>query len=110
MTAEPEKLVTRENRCSPQPFERIQKAFSQRLRVYLRSRVSNEEDVEDLLQTIWIKFMTHADSIRTESAITGWLYRVAGNTVTDFYRQRGRAEALASGELWHAVPEQTATH
>lgn len=53
---------------------------------FIRKRVSSNEDAEDILQDVWYQFSRLINLDEIES-ITGWLYRVARNRITDFYRK-----------------------
>ncbi len=62
--------------------------FSGRLRRFIARRVPNEHDVEDLLQDVFCKAHENCDSLRDEDKVRAWLYQIAQNTVTDYYRRR----------------------
>ena len=57
-----------------------------RLFGFIRNRVGTNEDAEDILQDVWYQFSRLINLDEIES-ITGWLYRVARNRITDFYRK-----------------------
>lgn len=61
--------------------------YSQRLFRFIRSRVSTDEDAEDILQDVWYQF---SNTTETEAInqVSGWLHRVARNKITDSYRKR----------------------
>lgn len=63
------------------------KQYGQKLFGFIRSKVSTTEDAEDLLQDVWFRFSQLSNLDEVES-VSGWLYRVARNLVTDFYRKR----------------------
>lgn len=60
------------------------KAMSSRLFGFIKQRVGNTEDAEDILQEVFYQFAGNAEPI--EQA-TGWLYKVARNKITDNYRK-----------------------
>lgn len=60
------------------------KALSSRLFGFIRQRVANTEDAEDILQEVLYQFAGNTQPI--EQA-TGWLYKVARNKITDNYRK-----------------------
>ena len=66
--------------------------FASPLRGFLRARVRNEADAEDLLQTIFLKVQRGAAQLRDPARLQGWVYRIARNAVADHYR-RGPREA-----------------
>lgn len=58
-----------------------------RLLGYIRSRVSNLEDAEDILQDVLEQFVDKGEIMSIEKA-SSWLFRVAGNKIIDLYRYR----------------------
>ncbi len=66
--------------------------YGSRLLGFIRGRVSNEEDAEDILQEVWYQFSSLKEVEALES-VSGWLYRVARNKITDRFRKKG-AESL----------------
>jgi len=62
------------------------KNYSSRLFGFIRSRVSTDEDAEDILQDVWYQFsnVMNTEPIEQTSA---WLYRVARNRIIDKYRR-----------------------
>lgn len=61
--------------------------YSQRLFRFIRSRVSTDEDAEDILQDVWYQFSNTAET-QVINQVSGWLHRVARNKITDRYRKR----------------------
>jgi RNA polymerase sigma-70 factor (ECF subfamily) len=76
--------------------------FNQEIRGFVARRVDDPYDVEDLVQDIFIKIHTHIDSLADDQRLAPWLYRIARNTVTDYYRTRHPA-----GELSEALAVET---
>jgi RNA polymerase sigma-70 factor (ECF subfamily) len=69
--------------------------FHQRLRSYLKRRIANDADAEDLLQDIFTRIHSNAHRLDQLQNLTSWVYRVTRNAVIDFYR----AEAVRKGKL-----------
>lgn len=63
------------------------KTYGRQLFAFIRSRVSNEEDAEDILQDVWYQLSSQTKSEDIIS-LSGWLYRVARNRITDNYRRK----------------------
>lgn len=63
------------------------KEYGKRLFGFIRSKVRTEEDAEDLLQDVWYQF-SNLSSIGELESVSGWLFRVARNKVTDYYRKK----------------------
>ena len=60
-----------------------------RLRNFIRKRVPNEADVEDLLQEVFYELVVANRLLMPIEYVTGWLFRVARNRITDLFRKRG---------------------
>jgi len=60
-----------------------------RLRNFIRKRVPNEADVEDLLQEVFYELVEANRLLMPIEHVTGWLFRVARNRITDLFRKKG---------------------
>ena len=58
------------------------------LRRFIRRRVADEADVEDLLQDVFFELVRAHRLLMPVEFVTGWLYRVARNRVTDLFRKK----------------------
>jgi RNA polymerase sigma factor (sigma-70 family) len=61
--------------------------FGKRLLGFIRQRVSNEADAEDILQDVWYQLTTTVDTEPIEQ-VGSWLFTVARNKITDRYRKK----------------------
>ena len=61
--------------------------FGKRLLGFIRQRVGNEADAEDILQDVWYQLTTTVDTEPIEQ-ISGWLFAVARNKIIDRYRKQ----------------------
>jgi len=59
-----------------------------RLRNFIRRRVPNEADAEDLLQDVFAKLVEANRLLMPIENATGWLFRVARNAIADLFRRR----------------------
>ena len=71
---------------------------SPRLRRFIRRRVADESDVEDILQDVFSELVEAYRLTETFGSVSAWLYRVARNRITDLFRKR-RTQALPEGVL-----------
>lgn len=62
------------------------KQYGGRLFGFIRDRVKTEEDAEDILQDVWYQLSRVVDLDQIGS-LSGWLYEVARNRITDRYRR-----------------------
>lgn len=60
-------------------------AYSKRLFGFIRQRVANKEDAEDILQDVFYQFAGNPEPIEQ---VTSWLFTVARNKITDSYRKQ----------------------
>jgi RNA polymerase sigma factor (sigma-70 family) len=65
-----------------------------RLRNFIRRRVPNEADVEDLLQDVFYELVEANRLLMPIEHVTAWLYRVARNRIIDLFRKK-RPEPLS---------------
>jgi len=74
-----------------------------RLRNFIRRRVPNEADVEDLLQEVFYEVTVAQQLAEPVERWSAWMFRVARNRIIDLFRKRKREGArnqavAASGE------------
>ncbi len=63
------------------------KEYNRKLFGFIRGRVSNPADAEDILQDVWYQ-LSRVGNIDSIEQISGWLFRVARNRLTDDYRKQ----------------------
>jgi RNA polymerase sigma factor (sigma-70 family) len=76
--------------------QRISEAVSRdqsRLRSFIRRRVADPGDAEDILQDVFYELVEAYRMMKPVEQVTAWLFRVARNRITDLFRRRSR-EAL----------------
>ncbi len=59
-----------------------------RLRNFIRSRVPDASDAEDILQDVFYELVAAYRAMLPLDQITGWLYRVARNRIIDLFRKK----------------------
>jgi RNA polymerase sigma factor (sigma-70 family) len=56
--------------------------YQPRLKAFIRQRVSNKEDAEDILQDVFYQLIkTTENTLNPIEQVTAWLYKVARNTI-----------------------------
>src|SRR6202142_1985963 len=65
-----------------------------RLRNFIRRRVPDPRDAEDILQDVFYELVEANRMLMPIDHITGWLFRVARNRITDLFRKK-RPESLS---------------
>ena len=63
-------------------------AGRERFLAYVRSKISDPEVAEDILQESLLKALRSAPELKDEERLVPWFYRVLQNAITDTYRRR----------------------
>jgi RNA polymerase sigma factor (sigma-70 family) len=69
-----------------------------RLRNFIRRRVPDPRDAEDILQDAFYKLVEANRLLMPIDHVTGWLYRVARNRITDLFRKK-KAETFSQAAI-----------
>ena len=59
-----------------------------RLRNFIRRRVADPRDAEDILQDVFARLVEANRLLMPIDHVTGWLFRVARNRITDLFRKK----------------------
>ena len=59
-----------------------------RLRNFIRRRVADPRDAEDILQEVFYELVEANRLLMPIDHVTGWLFRVARNRITDLFRKK----------------------
>jgi|SRR5690348_452222 RNA polymerase sigma factor (sigma-70 family) len=59
-----------------------------RLRKFIRNRVADPRDAEDILQDVFCELVEANRLLMPIEHVTAWLYRVARNRITDLFRKK----------------------
>jgi RNA polymerase sigma factor (sigma-70 family) len=89
--------MTRQDRQISEIFA----AERSRLRNFIRRRVPDPADAEDIVQEVFYKLVEANRLLMPIDHVTGWLFRVARNRITDLFRKQ-RPETFsdaATGDL-----------
>src|SRR5664279_28494 len=85
----------------------VVKREQSRLRHFIRRRVPDPRDAEDILQEVFYELVEANRLLMPIEHVTGWLFRVARNRITDLFRKKkpqsfsDAATADDNGELLH---------
>ncbi|MBQ9468964.1 MAG: sigma-70 family RNA polymerase sigma factor [Clostridia bacterium] len=87
--------------------ERLYVEYRGKVLSYIRSRVFNVSDVEDLCEDVFVRAFSAADSYDDSKASPGtWLYSITKNTVIDYCRRKRPAEELPEELSDGSLPEE----
>jgi RNA polymerase sigma factor (sigma-70 family) len=67
-----------------------------RLRAFIRRRVPDASDVEDIVQEVFYELVEANRLLMPIEHVTGWLFRVARNRITDLFR-KNEPESFTDG-------------
>ena len=71
-----------------QRISEVVKREQSRLRNFIRRRVSDPRDAEDVLQDVFYELVEANRLLMPIEHVTGWLFRVARNRITDLFRKK----------------------
>ena len=84
-----------------QRITEVVKREQSRLRNFIRRRVPDPRDAEDILQDVFYKLVEANRLLMPIEHVTGWLFRVARNRITDLFRKKKPelfSDAMIEGE------------
>ena len=67
--------------------EKVWEDFNTGLKHFILERVPDEPSAEDILQDVFLKIHTHIGGLRESDKLRSWIYQIARNAITDFYRR-----------------------
>lgn len=80
---------------SEQSKTEIYKDYHGKVFGYIISQVSNSDLAEDLCEDVFLKVYEKLDTFdETKASISTWIYTIARNTLTDYYRTRKVCEEI----------------
>jgi RNA polymerase sigma factor (sigma-70 family) len=71
-----------------QRISEVVKREQSRLRNFIRRRVPDPRDAEDILQDVFYELVEANRLLMPIDHLTGWLFRVARNRITDLFRKK----------------------
>ena len=71
-----------------QRISEVVKREQSRLRNFIRRRVPDPRDAEDILQEVFYELVEANRLLMPIEHVTGWLFRVARNRITDLFRKK----------------------
>ncbi len=84
--------------------EQVWEAFHPRLKQFILKRIPDEQQAEDVLQEVFLKIHTRIDTLRDQEKLQSWLYQIARNAISDYYRAHRETVELAEALLLPQEP------
>ncbi|OQY39743.1 MAG: hypothetical protein B6226_01300 [Candidatus Cloacimonetes bacterium 4572_65] len=77
-------------------FDEIYNKYFPRINRFIYHKVSDDDSRRDIVSNVFFKALKNLYKFKYlyKGAFSGWLYRIALNEVTDFYRKSGRVQKL----------------
>jgi len=82
-------LIIKAKQGDTQAFGQLYDCFAQRIFRYVRIKIQNREEAQDILQEVFTKAFLGLKRLDPEKLnFTAWLYKVASNTINDHFRKK----------------------
>src|SRR5258707_2284813 len=81
-----------------QQISEVVRREQSRLRDFIRRRVPDPLDAEDILQDVFYRLVEANRLLMPIDHVTGWLFRVARNLITDLFRKK-RPESFSDAAV-----------
>jgi len=75
-------------------FDDLYMQYYTRVLAYLRFRVGSSEVAEDLVSQVFERALTHLADLQSPGAVGAWLFRIARNCASDYFRRQRPAASL----------------
>lgn len=80
-------------------FNQVYERLNQRMYVFVKSQVSDTDTARDLVQDIFLKVHSHIHELDGKQKPDAWIYRIARNRITDYYRKHRAETGLDADRL-----------
>ena len=86
----PQKAVTQTmSSVALQDKEWIYLEYKDKVTAYVRGKIGNEHDTEDIVSSVFLKVFQKIDDFdETKALLSTWIYTITRNTVIDHYKTR----------------------
>src|SRR3984885_46074 len=98
-------IIGRTVREQDRRISEVVKLERARLRNFIRRRVSDERDAEDILQDVFYELVEAYRMMKPIEFASAWLYRVARNRITDLFRRK-KPEVLGADPVRGEADEE----
>lgn len=105
MLAKTEDLVKEAQKNSSEAFGRLYELYFDRIYRYIYYRTMHRETAEDLCSKTFLKALERLNNFNTKKgSFSAWLYKIASNSVTDYFRSAVRKEHPS--DVWEIPSEE----
>lgn len=69
-------------------YQQIWVDYNDTLLKYIKHRVGDQFDAEDILQDVYVRIYKNIDSLKYLEKLESWIYNIAKNAIIDYYRKK----------------------
>ena len=81
-------------------YEQVYQDYSKKVMSYIRTKISNPTEAEDLHSVVFTKVFEKFSSFdQSKASVSTWVYTVARNTLIDFFRTRKIHDELGDEDV-----------
>ena len=84
-------------------IEEIWEQFGHQLKMFVASRVQNPDVADELTQELLIKSYENISSLKDKEHVDAWLFRIARNTINDYYRKKMEGKEITLADIENLV-------
>jgi RNA polymerase sigma-70 factor (ECF subfamily) len=97
-------LIERIKQGDLKAFDELYCRYLKPIYGYIYKRVNHREDAEDITQDVFVRVFRHIKNFRGEASFATWLYLIAKNEISRFFRKRSQLKKFLKGS--HIYPEE----
>src|SRR5690348_1830026 len=84
-------LLSRAKDGDHEAFAQVYDSFAQKIFKFISLKIQSRQEAEDVLQEVFIKAYKGLAGLNMDKLnFSAWLYKVAGNTINDYFRGKYR--------------------
>lgn len=87
----------------------IWEELSMPLKKFIKKRIPNDQDADDVLQEVFLKILKNSQSLMDDTKVQAWVFRITRNAIVDYYRRRESVELVQLPENLANGSEEDAT-
>ena len=104
-------LVFKTKQGDPEAFGQLYGAFFQRIFKYVRIKIQNRQEAEDIVQEVFIKAYKGIPNLNRENLkFSAWLYKIASNTINDYFRKAYRTPEIVGIDENFNIPDKASVY
>lgn len=98
---ENENMLVEQAKTDDNAFEALYDFYFPKIYFFVLKRTGQKETAEDIVSATFIKVFTGLKSFKpnNENSFAAWVYRIANNKLTDYYRQHARQVSIDIEEV-----------